>query len=307
VLGEPVAGKSALAGPRERSHFLAMGSRRQFLLTLAGAALGVAARPRSGGAALAAKPRPRVPIGLQLYTVRALMERDFEGTLAQVAAIGCREVEFAGYFGRSPTQVREVLRQHGLAAPSTHIALPASDDAWARALDDAVTIGHRWVVIPWLDPAIRRTPDDWSRIAERLAALGGRARQAGLRLAYHNHDFELARGPDGRTHFERLLATTEPARVDFEMDVYWVSKAGADPLAYLRRFRGRFPLLHLKDATAAPERRMTDVGRGTIDFARILAAAQRDGLRHAFIEHDEAPDPLASAQASYRYLSALRY
>jgi sugar phosphate isomerase/epimerase len=285
-----------------------MGDRRSFLVTLARAALGAAALPYLRGTALASEPpRRRVPIGLQLYTLRALMAQDFDGTLASVAKIGYREVEFAGYFGRTPLQVRDALRRHGLAAPSTHLALPASDDAWARALDDAVAIGHAWAVIPWLDASLRRTPDDWSRFAARLDTLGARARQAGLRLAYHNHDFEFSRGPDGRPYFDQLLATTDRTQVDFEMDVYWVTKAGGDPLDYLHRYPGRFPLLHLKDATAAPERGMADVGRGTIDFARILSVAGGEGLRHAFVERDEAPDPLASARASYRYLSTLRY
>jgi sugar phosphate isomerase/epimerase len=283
-----------------------MHSRREFLGTLGKAALGISTfgclRPSAlaglGGA-------PRTPAGIQLYTVRKLMARDFEGTLAALSGIGYRDVEFAGYFGRTPAQVREMLRRNGLAAPSTHIALPADDAAWQRTLDDAKAIGHRWVTIAWLDAPMRRTPDDWARVADRFNHLGTLAKQAGLRFAYHNHDFEFTR-VGGTTLFDTLLARTDPALVDLEMDIFWVVHGGADPLALIGRNPGRFPLLHLKDATAAPERRMVDVGAGTIDFPAILAA-DRSVLKHAFVEHDEPADPLASARASYSYLSKLDY
>ena len=283
-----------------------MQTRRQFLERLGLAAVGAATLRQAGAAALAgAGEMPRVPIGIQLYTLRSLMAADFDGTLARVAEVGYREVEFAGYFGRTPARVRSALARHGLAAPSTHVALPADDAAWARTLDEARAIGHDWVVVAWLDAPMRRTPDDWARIAGRFDSLAGRAREAGLRFAYHNHDFEFARVNDSSL-FDVLLAKTDPALVDLEMDIYWVTKAGADPLALIRRHPGRFPLLHLKDATPAPERRMVDVGAGTIDFAALLAA-DRATLKHAFVEHDEPADPLASARASYAYLSKLSY
>jgi sugar phosphate isomerase/epimerase len=284
-----------------------MQTRRQFLGNLGITAVGAAALAALKPAQLAATEAPkRLPLGIQLYTVRSLMERDFDGTLASVAAIGYREVEFAGYFGRTPAQVRESLAKHRLSAPSSHIPLPASDDAWARALADAKAIGNEWAVIPWLDPSLRKTADDWHRHAERLNHLGESASKAGLKLAYHNHDFELARDGDG-TFLDMLLGQTDPKHVNYEMDVYWVTKGGGDPLAFLTKYPGRFPLLHLKDATAAPERKMTSVGSGAIDFKRILVTARAQGARHAFVEHDDAADPLASAQASYNYLSTLKY
>lgn len=280
-----------------------MQTRRQFLATLGVAAVGATTL----GSARARAQRPAVirPLGLQLYTVRSLMAHDVDGTLATVAEIGYREVEFAGYFGRTPAQVREALARHELAAPSTHVALPDTDDAWARTLDEARLIGHQWVVIAWLDAPMRRTPADWSRIADRFNRLADRARGMGLRFAYHNHDFEFTRVGDASL-YDTLLAGTDPHLVDLELDLYWATKAGADPLALIERHPGRFPLLHLKDATAAPERRMTDVGQGTIDFGAILAA-DKAVLAHLFVEHDEPTDPLASARASYRYLSTLRF
>lgn len=245
-------------------------------------------------------------VGLQLYTLRALTTKDLEGTIARVAEIGYREVEFAGYFGRTSAQVRALLTTNHLKSPSTHLAYPATDDAWARSLDQAAEMGHEWAVIAWLDEAQRKVPDDWSRVADRFNQLAAKTKERGLRFGYHNHDFEFTRVGDG-TGLDVLLSKTDPALVDFEMDIYWVVKGGADPVGLITRYPHRFPLMHAKDATAAPERAMTEVGAGTIDFKSIFRNAGLSGMRHVYVEHDSAADPLESARVSYRYLSALRY
>ena len=245
-------------------------------------------------------------IGIQLYTVRSLMAKDVDGTLARLAEIGYGEVEFAGYFNRSPAQIRAVLATNRLASPSTHVQIPADDDAWSRTLDVAREVGHEWVVIAYVDESLRRTPDVWARFADRFNVLAAKAKDRGLRFAYHNHDFEFVRVGD-RTGYDVLLSRTDPALVDFEMDLYWVTKAGADPLDLFSRYPHRFPLLHAKDATAAPARAMADVGSGTIEFAQMFGHAEQSGMQHVYVERDDAPDPLASARNSFRYLSALRY
>ena len=278
-----------------------MHTRRDFLTTL-GVALGAASL--GGARALGAEDARRLPrVGIQLYTLRDLMKTDVEGTLAHVARIGYREVEFAGYFGRTPAQIRDVLKANGLVSPSAHIPMPASDDVWKKALDDAKSIGHQWAVLPWLDPAIRK---DWSQLAGRFNALAALAKKAGLRFAYHNHDFEFAVVGEG-TALDVLLAKTDPTLVDFEMDLYWVVKGGGDPLDLFRRHPHRFPLMHAKDATVAPERKMADVGSGTIDFKKIFAQQKRSGMKHVYVERDDATDPMQSATNSYRHLSALKY
>jgi len=253
-------------------------------------------------------------VGLQLYTVRNQMQRDMPGTLAQVAAIGYREVEFAGYFGRTPAEVRALLDRDRLTAPSTHIpidVLNSGTAGWQKALDDANVIGHQWVTIPWLAPEQRpRAADGWRRLAEQLNRGAEAAHTSGLRFAYHNHDFEFATvggdGGAGVLPLELLLRETDPLRVDFEMDVYWVTKAGQDPLALMGRHPGRFKLLHLKDATPAPERAFADVGHGTINWRAIMGARGPAGVEHMFVERDESPDPIASIRNSYAYLASLR-
>jgi sugar phosphate isomerase/epimerase len=282
-----------------------MATRRDFLATLGGAALGAVALDRAralGPSSPAGAPRA---VGLQLYTVRSLLAKDFEGTIAKVAQIGYREVEFAGYFNRTPAQVRDVLAENHLRSPSTHVALPASEDAWSRTLDTAKSIGHQWVVIAWLDAALRTHPDDWVKIADRFNKLGEIAQSRGLRLAYHNHDFEFTRLGHG-TGLDMLLQQSDVKVVDFEMDIYWVVKGGGDPLDLIARYPHRFPLMHAKDATPPPARAMADVGSGTIDFPKIFAMAAQSGMQHVYVEHDNPPDPLESARNSYRYLAALR-
>ena len=295
-----------------------MTTRRDFLVKVGGAALGVTAlacaKGRADGTRVDTTPAAAKStgdhrlerIGIQLYTLRTLLAKDFEGTLARVAEIGYKEVELAGFFGRTPVQLRELLAKHGLTSPSSHIAMPDTDAAWTRTLEDANTIGNKWVVMPWIDATQRKSPDDWPRIAERYNVLAAKAKAAGLRFAYHNHDFELVKVGDS-TGLEVLLSKTDPALVDFEMDIYWIVKGGGDPFDFIARHPKRFPLMHVKDATAAPERKMMDVGSGTIDFAKIFAAGAASGMKHAFVEHDNPADPSASARASYTHLAALRW
>lgn len=284
-----------------------MHDRRTFLTTLAAMAAGCAL---PGGGARDDRPRPlaRVarPLGLQLYTVRGLLARDFAGTLERVTALGYQEVEFAGYHGLAPARVREVLDGLGVTAPSAHVALEDVEAAWPRVLDDAATVGHRWITVPWV-PGRDWDVADWRRLAALLNARGAEAARHGRRIAYHNHDFELRRDlmPDGETPLALLLAGTDPALVDFELDVYWLVRAGHDPVAWLARYPGRVPMLHVKDSAGPPQHRMVDVGAGTIDWAAVLAAARRGGARHLFVEHDQPVDAMQTARAGFAHLAHL--
>lgn len=243
-------------------------------------------------------------IGVQLYTVRDLLQQDFEGTLTQVARAGFKELEFAGYYGKSPEQVRELLDRLDVSAPSTHIGIDLLRQDLAGQLRAARTIGHQYVVVPYLVENQRPTDvAGWQRLAAELNRFGAAAREQGLRLAYHNHDFELTALPGGRTGLDVLLAETDPELVDFELDLYWTVFAGHDPLRLFAQYPGRFPLWHVKDMNAA--RQMVPVGQGTIPFAAIFARASQAGMRHFFVEHDNAAQTvgsLASIQAGYQHL-----
>jgi len=280
-------------------------TRRNFLATLGVAALGVVSRDADAATAVLAPRRNIERNGLQLYTVRDLMKADMPGTLARVAAIGYKEVEFAGYFGRTPREVHEMLEKYHLSSPSTHLPFDTFQN-WQKALDDSKVIGHKWVTLPWIPEEKRRTIADWKAIAAQFNQVGAQARKAGLRFAYHNHDFEL-KPIDGVKPLDILLGETDPKLVDFEMDIYWVIFGGADPFDYFKRFPRRFALAHVKDSSGPPDKKMVDVGQGKIDFRSIFAQSGQAGFKHYFVEHDQPADPIATIRNSYNYLHALRY
>jgi sugar phosphate isomerase/epimerase len=263
-------------------------------------------------------------LGAQLYTVRTLLEKDFEGTLAGVASIGFTEVEFAGYFNQTPEQVRDVLKRHGLTAPSAHIDYASlTGEKWARVLESAHTVGHTYLVNAWVDESIRNQPDAWKGIADTYNRAGEASKRAGIQFVYHNHNFEFARRKDagGKLPYDLLLESCDPALVKMELDLCWISAAGKDPLDYFRRYPGRFPLVHVKGLRrvqqpaadeAIPIDRIlpdiTDVGHDdVIDWKRIFAQARTAGIQHYFVEHDVPKAPLDSLKASYDYLSQLQF
>lgn len=265
---------------------------------------GADARGGHGAAAGAPASSSRVTrAGLQLYTVRALIERDMADTLRRVAGVGYREVEFAGYFGRNPGSVRAMLDDAGLTAPSAHVGLDALHRDTTGAIAAAKVIGHRHLVVPWLQPPT--DIDAWRRIAADFNRIGAELRQHGLQFAYHNHDFEL-RPIAGTVPYDLLLNECDPELVKMEMDIFWTVKGGGDPLSYFERFPGRFTMVHVKDMRdPRGAQEMTEVGAGSIDFSRIFAQSERAGLVHYFVEHDDPTDPLESIRTSYLNLRRL--
>lgn len=262
--------------------------------------VGLASRP--AGDATRGRLPDIGPLGVQLYTVRGEMEEDVEATLERVAAIGYEEVEFAGYFGHSPAEIRRMLERTGLKAPAAHVTEPLWNGTWARALDDAAEAGHEYVVIAWIPEQVRPDLDGWRRTAALLSDAGEQARAAGLRFAYHNHDFEFGE-MEGRVPFDVFLEASDPELVEIELDFFWITHGGGDPVAFLERWPGRVPMVHVKDRTTTGE--MVEVGRGALDWPRLLGLARRLGTRHFFVEHDRPRRAFRSIETSYRYLSAL--
>ncbi len=278
-----------------------MMNRRTFLALGATAAAATAIAPRFASAAQVKT------IGLQLYTLRDAMAKDVEGTLDQVAKIGYKEVEFAGYFDRTPAQIKAKLKALGLKSPSTHTQLMQLKNSWQATLDTAAAIGHTWVVLAWLSPQERGGLDDYKALADLLNTSGEAARKHGLRLAYHNHDFEFV-PTDGGVPFEAMLERADPKLVEFELDLYWATKAGRDPVELFTKHPGRFPLVHVKDMDSTPASGITEVGHGKIDFKRIFAKSKTAGIKHYFVEQDVTPgSPFDSIKFSYDYVKALRF
>lgn len=254
--------------------------------------------------ARAALDPPLERIGVQLYTVRSLMAEDVAATLDAMAAVGYREVEFAGYFGHTPGEIRGWLDAAGLTAPAAHVGIPElTEPGLDASIEAALAIGHDWLVLPSIGPEMR-TAEGYREVAGILNAAGAGAASAGLRVGYHNHAFEFEMVEDGsaaRTGYSVLVEHLDPALVDLEIDLHWSAVAGVDALALFAEYPGRFPLCHVKGMTA--DGGMADVGAGVIDWAGLFARSEEAGLRHYFVEHDQPDDPMASVEASYRYLS----
>jgi len=258
-------------------------------------------------------------IGLQLYTVRDLMKQDFDGTLAKVAAIGYKEVEFAGYFDHSPKDVRAAVDRHGVTAPSAHIDYKSLGEKFPEVIEAAKVVGHEYLVNPWIEEEIRKQPDGWKHAAETFNRAGEACKKAGIQFAYHNHWFEFL-PVNGKLPYDLLLTECDPNLVKMELDLCWITVGGQDPLKYFDRYPGRFPLVHVKDVKRVPPvtaggaqdfgssmKDMTEVGSGIIDWKKIFAQSDKAGIKHYFVEHDNPKKPLESIKKSYDYLASLRF
>lgn len=282
--------------------------RREFLETV-GLAAGSALVPRIPNPQSPSPLAARIPrVGLQLYTVRDLLKTDFEGTLKKVAAIGYKEVELTDFFGRTPADVKKLLDGLGLAPVSMHFdyaKLPAGLDAM---IADAHTLGLSYITFAWIDEKLRPDIDGWKRVAESLNQTGEKVKAAGLQLAYHNHSYEF-KPLQGQLPYDVLLANTDPKLLQGEMDLFWITDGGQDPLAYFAKYPGRFTQVHVKDMAPGPgpDHTMVDVGKGIIDWKKIFAHSAEAGIKHYYVEHDNPPQPLADIQVSYEYLKNLEF
>lgn len=255
-------------------------------------------------------------IGLQLYTVRDHMAKDPAGTLAKVAQIGFTSVEGATYtgdekfYGMDAALFAKLLKDNGLIMPSSHYRLGEDGkdmkgtilNDWQKAVDDAAAVGVKYMVCAWLSPAERGTLDHYKKIAEHLNAAGAVCKKAGIQLCYHNHDFEFI-AENGKFPYDVILNNTSKNLVKMEIDLYWATKAGHDPVRLFNEHPGRFPLWHVKDMDKTEKHMFTEVGNGTIDFKRIFKAANKAGLKYFFVEQDICPgDPYDSITQSIAYI-----
>ncbi|WP_372786942.1 sugar phosphate isomerase/epimerase family protein [Phenylobacterium sp.] len=279
-----------------------------------------------------------LPIGLQLYTLGDALKADLDGQLGQVARIGYRTVEMAGYLGRTPVELRAAFDKAGLACTSSHVQGKSTgpDPSFAdldRLIADAHVIGIKHIVMPMFSIpahvdmapkagedrravlarlAAQITADDWKATADFLNTKGRALKAAGLTTGYHNHNVEFAPS-GGSTGLDILLANTDPALVQFEMDVGWVVAAGADPLALMKAHPGRFKMMHVKDVKATTKSNFAfqqdpaEVGSGIIDWKRLLAASYAAGVRDFFVEQEPpfAKPRMESVKINFDYLNTV--
>jgi sugar phosphate isomerase/epimerase len=267
-----------------------------------------------------------LPLGLQLYSVRELLPKDYEGTLRQLSAMGYREVEAAGFFDHSPSQVKQAMDQAGLRCVSAHYPMAQLQPKVEEIIQFGKDLGLKYIVCasPMLkDPsrvkdagsrAAREamTLDDWRWNAEQFNRIGDRVNAAGMRFAYHNHMTEF-RTENGVLFYDELLRLTDPTKVTMELDCGWMVLGGKKPADYLTRYPTRFSMLHVKDfklagftpGSAPPP--STELGRGGIDYRPIFEAAKKANIEHAFVEQEEFDmPPMEALKVDADYMHALK-
>lgn len=247
-----------------------------------------------------------IPVSLQLFTVRDDIDADFRGTLERVAGIGYKGVELAGNTGGlSAAELKSLLDGLGLAVTGSHVPIEVIATDVQPAIDFALEVGNKWIVCPYLSEDWRKDAAGWRSLAKILENAGTRCKQAGLQMCYHNHAFEFEKF-DGHYGLDILYSSSSPDLVQAELDTYWVKLGGEEPVDYIRKYKGRVPLVHLKDMANDAERSFAEVGEGTLDIRAISDAAQDAGTQWLIVEQDECKrPPLESAQISLRNLKSM--
>jgi sugar phosphate isomerase/epimerase len=290
--------------------------------------------------------RPANRIGLQLFSMPKMLEQNFRGGMAFIAGLGYSQVEFygpypfsapeeiakwstitpqlgfsgSGFFGLTAAQVHSILGEYRLAAPSMHTDLLTLQRQMGALAEAAHVLGATYVTLPSIPAEKRKSLDDFKRMADSFNSIGTQARRYGLKFAYHNHGYGLHE-MQGRIPLKLMLQQTDPALVFFEMDIYWMTAGGGDPVQYLKDYPTRYKLLHLKDMK---ERRqfsgdggdpsqwielfpyMTSVGDGVLDIKGIVSQGHRAGVEYFFVEQDMVADPQVALKRSADFLLKLR-
>ncbi len=245
-----------------------------------------------------------LPIALQLYTVRDVLEKDLDAGLAQIAEIGYKHVELAGLNGHTAEDFKALLDKHGLTAISTHEGLDQFFGDPQPLIDRAKTFGYQYVNCPYLDDEQRKI--GYREIAQRVLKTADALKSHGLTVCYHNHDFEWLPDPiePDKRGVDLLF---EGTGLNSELDVYWVKKAGDEPLDWIQKLSGRVPILHMKDMANSPDQGFAEIGTGIIDFPSIIQAAESHGVKHLIVEQDSnwATSPMDSARVGYENLAGM--
>ncbi|MCW3118012.1 MAG: sugar phosphate isomerase/epimerase [Chitinophagaceae bacterium] len=292
-----------------------------------------------------AQPKLLDKIGIQFFSLPKLLEKDFKGTLALLSKMGYKEVELygpytfstaaaqqrwdavtpslgfkgSGFFGYTASQVKDMLQAHGLTAPSMHTDLDTLQNRMGKLAEAAQLLGTEYVILPAIPEDKRQTLDDYKKIADAFNEIGAAAKKAGIKYAYHNHGYGL-KEMNGQIPLKLILDGTDPALVFFEMDLYWTTAGGADPVAYLEAYKNRYHLMHVKDmmkkvrfsGDGGDSKQwielfpfMTTAGNGVLDLKSILTKAKETGVKHFIVEQDMVANPEIALKKSFDYLASL--
>jgi len=253
-------------------------------------------------------------LGLQLYTLREVIDKDVKGVISKVAKAGYKEVETygfspeQGFFGMQPKAFKALLDENSLTAPSGHFDFDSYLNGKENILDayveGASILGLRYITCPYLSDSLRTTADDYKRVAEKLNRAGEIVKKANLQLAYHNHDFEF-KSFDGVTGFDILLGETDPDNLKFEIDLYWAVRAKQDLKALFSSNQGRFVMWHVKDMDKMKPELNTEIGSGSIDYKEIFSLSAMSGVKHYFVEQENftSIDPFDSITKSAHFIN----
>jgi sugar phosphate isomerase/epimerase len=249
----------------------------------------------------------KLPIALQLYTVRDDAAKDFAGTIASVAEIGYHGVELAGHGGLSVMALKNLLDDHNLKVAGSHVGIDVLERETAKVIDDNLALGNSTVVVPYLSDERRKGVEGYRKTAEVLNRLGETLNSHGLTLAYHNHAFEFEPLEGGVIGLDVLFQNTDPSLVKAEIDTYWVLVGGQDPVAYINKMPGRVALLHIKDRNPE-DGSFAEVGTGNLPLDAIIEAAPASGATWLIVEQDVCKrPPLDAVKISLDNLKARGY
>jgi sugar phosphate isomerase/epimerase len=244
-------------------------------------------------------PMAKMGIALQLYTLRDETAKDFAGTLRKVAEIGYQGVEFAGYGGLSPQEMKALLAELNLKAVGSHVGLARLRDHLEEEIAMNVAIGSKYIVCPWLSEEDRRLPGLQATL-ELFNEAASKLAKHGIQFGYHNHAFELEEKIGDRWLFDEIFARTPAEQVKVEMDVCWVTVAGQDPVEYIAKYAGRLPLIHLKDIRKEADGQVltVELGKGAVDLPAVIEAAGKAGVEWLIVEQDHCQNPPLESVAS---------
>lgn len=256
-------------------------------------ALAVAGAGLINSAWAAAGSKYKNKVGLQLYSLRDIINKDSKAVLKMVADAGYKELETYGYnagtlFGMPVKEYGDYVKSLGMKTVSGHYGIDLLAKDWDRTCADAKSLGQEYVVVPWLNKEFYSSLDVLKKTCETINKAALVAKKNDLKMGYHNHAFEFEL-VEGQTMFDVMLKELDPS-VSMEMDIFWVVNAGHDPIAYFNKYPGRFHQWHVKDMDKSDKNRNADVGTGLIDFKPIFAAAKKSGMKHFYIEQETYPN-----------------